>query len=489
MKTSSCRNHFGKSVFAWMLTLLAFGAFSSLQAAMHTSGKAENSFSITATETTFTLRWTPNNNIGEIIIARAGALPDDPGNFDSYTANAAFGSGSPAGNGFVIYKGTGNKVVVTGLTVGTTYFFSMFQTDAAGNLTNTLLNYSPVEITLENSTDANKVSNVAFTGNAVVCAPVAGITCTLDGSSSSGYIGGPAPCNTGSFGGSNPWDGASCTGYISWTFSSPISKITIQMIAVNTAPENTTISQSGGTGGTLSLSGITCMSSAGLVLGPYTGSGFYGDVAVTITSTGTFKTITCTNTGCASGWVSVCATNINLPIELLGFKAECNYGNGIDISWKTATEKNNNFFTLERSTDATTWETLEKIPGAGNSSAVLTYNYNDPNPPRGTVYYHLKQTDYNGEEKYSNVISAENCGLNSNASIYPNPATKEVFVKAGDKGGVFEMYNMLGRKVISRDLGSGENKIDISGLSTGTYYAQIVSDNSASGMSKLIISN
>lgn len=471
-----------------MIFAIAGLASVSLHAA---SSQASNSYSINAAQSSFILSWIPNNNIGVIIIARANALPDDPGNYDSYSANAVYGEGSAAGNGFVIFKGGGNRVNVSGLTPGTVYYFSMYETDATGFLTNTFLNYSAVNLDLDNnfSDDAKTSMTSALTSNSINCGTImAGLTCTLDGSSSSPYSAGPAPCNTGAFTGSNPWDGASCTGYISWNFSVPISKITVRMIAVNTAPENTTISQAGGTGGTLSLSAVTCMASAGLVLGPYTGSGYYGDVAVTISSTGTFTRITCTNTGCNSGWVSVCATNAVLPIELLSFKAQCS-GPQVDLAWKTATEKDNDFFAVERSVDAVNWEILEKIPGAGNSASVLSYNYSDVHPLRSTAYYRLRQVDFNGTDKYSETISTEGCNGATLSGIYPNPASHEVIVKAAADGSVFELYNMYGLKVMSRSLQAGENRINVSELGSGTYQATILNDKTSSGPGKLMINN
>lgn len=84
-----------------------------------------------------------------------------------------------------------------------------------------------------------------------------------------------------------------------------------------------------------------------------------------------------------------------LPIELLDFTATVDRGI-VDINWSTASQVNNNYFTIERSQDGYMWENLEEIKGAGNSTSTLTYNTKDPKPYLGTSYYRLSQTDYDG---------------------------------------------------------------------------------------------
>lgn len=61
-----------------------------------------------------------------------------------------------------------------------------------------------------------------------------------------------------------------------------------------------------------------------------------------------------------------------------------------------ASEANSDYFTIQRSQDAYTWENLEKINGAGYSSPTLNYNIKDPKPYLSTSYYCLAQTDYDG---------------------------------------------------------------------------------------------
>ena len=92
-----------------------------------------------------------------------------------------------------------------------------------------------------------------------------------------------------------------------------------------------------------------------------------------------------------------------LPIELLGFTAHVN-GGQVDLKWITSSEINNDYFTIERSSDAENWEEILQVGGAGNSSQIREYYDIDYGPLLGNSYYRLKQTDFNGELEYFNIV-------------------------------------------------------------------------------------
>jgi hypothetical protein len=96
-----------------------------------------------------------------------------------------------------------------------------------------------------------------------------------------------------------------------------------------------------------------------------------------------------------------------LPITLINFKGENILGQN-HISWSTSTEINNDFFTLERSVDGTTFETVAVIDGAGNSNHTLNYSFLDTRFERTVNYYRLKQTDHDRTFSYSSVIVVDN---------------------------------------------------------------------------------
>jgi hypothetical protein len=115
-----------------------------------------------------------------------------------------------------------------------------------------------------------------------------------------------------------------------------------------------------------------------------------------------------------------------LPVEIVTFNgnAEPDYNH---LKWVTATETGNDYFTVERSTDGVTFVELGRVDGAGNSTQLLNYFFNDMNPFEGTNYYRLKQTDFNGHYTYSSMISLDfHRGNMSVNNIHPNPTNGEV---------------------------------------------------------------
>jgi len=93
-----------------------------------------------------------------------------------------------------------------------------------------------------------------------------------------------------------------------------------------------------------------------------------------------------------------------LPVEFLYFHAT-DKSKSIVLEWATATEMNNDYFSILKSIDGTTWKEINRIKGSGNSSTTLNYEYIDTEPLEGYNYYLLKQTDYNGQFSYSNIIA------------------------------------------------------------------------------------
>lgn len=114
-----------------------------------------------------------------------------------------------------------------------------------------------------------------------------------------------------------------------------------------------------------------------------------------------------------------------LPIELISFAAACNDNGGALLSWSTASERNNAYFTVETSADGINWSVLATLDGAGNSTSVLAYSFLDKQKTAGIIYYRLSQTDYDGMTKVFPVV-AVNCGEEDDrVLVAPNPSKGE----------------------------------------------------------------
>ena len=118
------------------------------------------------------------------------------------------------------------------------------------------------------------------------------------------------------------------------------------------------------------------------------------------------------------------SSSSSLPVELLSFSAEIIDDEYVELKWITASEINNNYFTLEKSNDGLTYAEIAEVNGAGNSSSAITYIEEDYELIPGMSYYRLSQTDYDGQFKEFPPIMVE-YNLEANEltieSFGPNP--------------------------------------------------------------------
>ena len=158
--------------------------------------------------------------------------------------------------------------------------------------------------------------------------------------------------------------------------------------------------------------------------------------------------------------------NTLLPIELVAFSAECK-GSYAKISWTTATERNNDYFVLERSSDAINFDEVARLAGAGNSINPVDYTYNDYSVHGGDSYYRLVQVDYDGTRTVSEMI-AVNCTIDAEGApevvAYPNPFGSDLtlrFENFGNMPASVEVYDMLGRLVMTTEVQCTQNEHEV----------------------------
>ncbi len=114
-----------------------------------------------------------------------------------------------------------------------------------------------------------------------------------------------------------------------------------------------------------------------------------------------------------------------LPIELICFSAVLN-NQQVDLDWSTATEINNDYFTIERTVDNKLFDAIRMIKGSGNTTSTKRYSLTDYNPLEGVSYYRLRQTDYDGKSTVSEQKRVDfKKGFKEAVQIFPNPATSE----------------------------------------------------------------
>jgi len=194
-----------------------------------------------------------------------------------------------------------------------------------------------------------------------------------------------------------------------------------------------------------------------------------------------------------SRW-TLASKNLPLPVELMRFEAACN-NTTITLSWTTSSETNNDYFTIEKSTDSKTWKVVAKIDGGGNTNSTMNYNYSDVASDNNNVYYRLKQTDYNGQFVYYDPVVIKCDDVDQFINLYPNPASGQticsLYSEAQETVNV-EITSYLGSVIYKNNFNTvaGFNllTLDISGYQTGVYTVIVrSSDGNILGYKQLVI--
>ena len=156
----------------------------------------------------------------------------------------------------------------------------------------------------------------------------------------------------------------------------------------------------------------------------------------------------------------------SLPIELLNIKAS-NITTSTLLSFSTASERNNDFFAIERSNDGRTFDEIGQVKGAGTSQAPQYYTFTDKQPLSGKNYYRLRQVDFDGKVAYSAVVNVV-FSQSGDIRLAPSPATDLVLVQLDQpatEDGLWQVFDVAGRLVQS---GNWAAETDMASIHVGT---------------------
>jgi hypothetical protein len=192
-------------------------------------------------------------------------------------------------------------------------------------------------------------------------------------------------------------------------------------------------------------------------------------------------TVTVNNGGC-TGTASVNLGCNTLPVELLSYTGR-NIPAGNHLNWITATETNNKYFTLERSTDGLSFSFIGKTDSRsvnGNSTTSLTYSFLDKDVKPGTYYYRLSQTDIDGTTRQNGTIAIHVKNKKEVLSVVPNPTATVAEITYdcyAEENATLKVLDHAGNIIMVKGLNcsTGENKylLDISAQPDGIYLITV----------------
>ncbi len=183
-----------------------------------------------------------------------------------------------------------------------------------------------------------------------------------------------------------------------------------------------------------------------------------------------------------------------LPIKLAWFDVQA-AGQNVIVKWASEMERNNDFYTVERSRDGMQFEIVGTVKGAGNSERRIEYEFTDENPYPGISYYRLKQTDLDGQYEYFEIkeVFIEKPAIEQSLQIekiYPNPAQDYItldLASPSEEEIVLGVYDLSGRLILQETarLNSGQNNLTLqlpAEMAAGNYILSVQTPNERSSI-------
>ena len=186
------------------------------------------------------------------------------------------------------------------------------------------------------------------------------------------------------------------------------------------------------------------------------------------------------------------------PVSIVSFNGKQEKQVNV-LQWTTASEINNDYFTIEKSPDGDDFEIFATVEGSGNSNTEKNYHCTDNEPFEDVAYYRLKQTDFDGTYSYSGIVSVQTDTIPEQQMVYnihPSPANNVLHFIAGmpeNSEVTVKITNSAGQTVLRKPFtcpaGKNELSLDVSGLPEGVYFINMETTSGRSPDSKMLMTS
>lgn len=215
-------------------------------------------------------------------------------------------------------------------------------------------------------------------------------------------------------------------------------------------------------------------------------SGLTGDIAATMNFSVTSDSYSgaWTNNNCgletSSGAASLSYTlrcPVPLPIDLLSFNGK-NYGSYNEIIWEPVHDDKSEYYILMKSVDGATWEEYKQVTRETGLTKVT-----DDTPAENITYYKLRQFDFDGEMKESNIIGVISSQYFEKLAVIPNPVEDKAilfFTSTETTQSHIRISDISGKVVYELDFitekGTNTISLDTESYRNGMYFIEIQND-------------
>ena len=195
------------------------------------------------------------------------------------------------------------------------------------------------------------------------------------------------------------------------------------------------------------------------------------NVTITLTVSRTINGVTC-----SASIIIVIQIVGALPVEMAWFRGE-ELAEGVELTWETTSEINNEVFLVERASDGRNFEIIGEVMGNGTTETSSNYRFVDRDAATGTNYYRLLQLDYDGSESNSEVIAIDRKAQDNGIVVAPNPVRDELTIRtaAADQATDWQVFHLVsGHPVLQfRQVeGVSVTRISTDLLASGNYVAR-----------------
>ena len=180
------------------------------------------------------------------------------------------------------------------------------------------------------------------------------------------------------------------------------------------------------------------------------------------------------------GDFEICFDNL-LPVDMVSFETKVKEENNVMLEWVTASEQNNEYFSVEMSVDGLNFNEFGRVTGSGFSNKLNTYNYETDYLPGGVYYFRIGQVDFDGTKRYSDIRSVQIENRFDKLVAYPNPSFGSEITISGIKDDLtnssIDLIDMNGRSHRKNlSVNGNQIKINPSDLVPGMYIVSVNSE-------------
>jgi len=177
-----------------------------------------------------------------------------------------------------------------------------------------------------------------------------------------------------------------------------------------------------------------------------------------------------------------------LPVTLRYFDAK-RAETKINVTWETTSEVNNDYFEVEKSSDAKNWSLLATVKGAATTKVIQQYRTADEQPFPTLNYYRLKQVDFDRTTTYSRIISVDMGNFQIN-KVWPNPVADVLNISLDQsvQSAEYEITDVNGRVIKKRQKlpETSAITIPVGNLATGIYLIKIKTKDGVNHSSRFV---